>query len=63
MSNICEKCGKRPRVGHNVSYSQRKTKRRFMPNLVIKRIWMAAKKSFIRCKVCTSCLRTMMKKM
>ena len=33
MSQVCEYTGKRPATGHNVSHSNRKTKRRFLPNL------------------------------
>jgi large subunit ribosomal protein L28 len=34
MSWRCELTGKRAQVGHKVSHSNRKTKRRFMPNLL-----------------------------
>ena len=34
MSRQCELTGKSPLVGHNVSHSNRKTKRRFLPNLL-----------------------------
>ena len=34
MSRRCDLTGKGPLVGHKVSHSNRKTKRRFMPNLV-----------------------------
>ena len=33
MSRICEVCGKKPVVGHNVSHANNKTRTRFMPNL------------------------------
>jgi large subunit ribosomal protein L28 len=33
MSKICEICGKKPMVGHNVSHAHNVTKRRFKPNL------------------------------
>ena len=33
MSRICEVCGKKPVVGHNVSHANNKTKRVFLPNL------------------------------
>ena len=36
MSRVCQLTGKRPKSGHNVSHSNRKTKRRFLPNLVTK---------------------------
>lgn len=34
MSRRCELTGKGPQVGHRVSHSNRKTKRRFLPNLL-----------------------------
>ena len=34
MSRVCELSGKSPMVGHNVSHSNIKTKRRFLPNLI-----------------------------
>jgi len=34
MSRRCELTGKGPQVGHKVSHSNIKTKRRFLPNLV-----------------------------
>ena len=33
MSQRCELTGKGPQVGHKVSHSNHKTKRRFLPNL------------------------------
>ncbi len=55
MSKQCTVCGKKPQVGNLVSHSQRKTKRRFSPNLQTATI---ANKQVI---VCTSCLRTLAK--
>lgn len=52
MSKKCEVCGKRPQVGHNVSHSNRKTHRRFEPNLQLST--MNGSKQ----RVCTQCLRT-----
>ena len=34
MSRVCELTGKKPMVGHTVSHSNIKTKRRYLPNLV-----------------------------
>ena len=34
MARRCELTGKGPLVGHKVSHSNRKTKRRFLPNLL-----------------------------
>lgn len=33
MARRCDFLGKKPSVGHSVSHSNRKTKRRFLPNL------------------------------
>ncbi len=55
MSQACFVCGKTPQVGHNVSHSERKTKRRFMPNL--QRIRIKVKGVTQRETVCTSCIR------
>lgn len=33
MTRQCEITGKKPQYGHNVSHSNRHTKRRFLPNL------------------------------
>ena len=38
MSWRCDLTGKRPLVGHKVSHSNIKTKRRFLPNLQTKRV-------------------------
>ncbi|MBI2453088.1 50S ribosomal protein L28 [Candidatus Peregrinibacteria bacterium] len=62
MSKICEHCGKGPSSGHNVSHSNRKTKRRFLPNLITKRIFDPKKKAFQVIKLCSKCLKTLIKK-
>lgn len=61
MAKVCEKCGKRPSVGHLVSHSNIKTLRRFEPNLVKKKVVDPATGKLVRVKVCTGCLRTMVK--
>ncbi|MCC7491825.1 MAG: 50S ribosomal protein L28 [Fimbriimonadaceae bacterium] len=55
MSQVCVVCGKRPRIGHSVSHSDRKTKRRFSPNL--QRIRIKVGVATRRELVCTSCIR------
>ena len=49
-------------VGNNVSHSNRKTKRRFFPNLVTKRFFIPEDESYITLKISTSALRTINKK-
>lgn len=61
MAKICEKCGKKPNVGHRVSHSNIKTLRRFEPNLVKKRVFDPAAGKLARVRVCAGCLRTMVK--
>lgn len=56
MAQQCELCGKKPASGHNVSHSNRKTKRRFMPNL--QKIRVSVQGLTQRVKMCTSCLKT-----
>lgn len=49
-------------VGNNVSHSNRKTKRRFLPNLVTKKFYLPEEDRFITLKISTSALRTVTKK-
>jgi large subunit ribosomal protein L28 len=61
MSRVCQLTGARPKSGHNVSHSKRRTKRRFLPNLITKRIWDEETQSFVRIKMTARALRTMAK--
>src|SRR5437763_1944404 len=51
MSRVCQVTGKSPLVGHNVSHSNRHTKRRFEINLKNKRFWVEDEKRWITLKV------------
>ena len=62
MSRVCQLTGKSVMVGNNVSHSNRKTKRRFFPNLVTKRFFIPEDESYITLKISTSALRTFNKK-
>lgn len=62
MSRVCQLTGKSVIVGNNVSHSNRKTKRRFFPNLVTKRFFIPEDESYITLKISTSALRTINKK-
>ncbi|MEW6106928.1 MAG: 50S ribosomal protein L28 [Bacillota bacterium] len=57
MSKVCQVTGKRPIIGHNVSHSNIKTKRRFEPNLQYKRFWLESEKRFVRLRVSTKGMR------
>ena len=52
---VCDICGKGVQSGHNVSHSQRKTKRKWIPNLQYKIMEINGEKSRVR--ICTRCLR------
>ena len=51
MSRVCQVTGKRPLVGHNVSHSNRHTKRRFEVNVRNKRFWVEDEKRWITIKI------------
>ncbi|MCO5260179.1 MAG: 50S ribosomal protein L28 [Crocinitomicaceae bacterium] len=62
MSKVCQLTGKSVMVGNNVSHSNRKTKRRFLPNLVTKKFYLPEEDRYITLKISTSALRTVTKK-
>lgn len=57
MSKVCQVTGKRPVAGNNVSHSNIKTKRRFLPNLHWHRFWVESEKRFTRLRVSTKGMR------
>ena len=57
MARVCQITGKHPMVGHNVSHSNRKTKRRFLPNLQVRRLWVATEKRFVKLRLSAHGLR------
>ncbi len=61
MSKVCELTGKRPLKGNHVSHSNHKTKRRFMPNLHKKRIFVPELGDFVEVKLTSKALRTVSK--
>ena len=63
MSRICPITWKKPSVGNNVSHSKRRTKRKFLPNLVSKKIYDPVTKRFVKMKISTKALRTLTKQM
>ena len=61
MARVCQVTGKKPIVGHTVSHSNIKTKRRFLPNLQTKRFYFAEEERWITLKLSTDALRTINK--
>ncbi|TXR54827.1 50S ribosomal protein L28 [Reinekea thalattae] len=62
MSKVCQVTGKRPVTGNNVSHSQIKTKRRFLPNLHTHRFWVESEKRFVKLRISTKGMRIIDKK-
>jgi large subunit ribosomal protein L28 len=61
MSKVCELTGKRPVAGNNVSHSNRKTKRRFLPNLQKKRFFIPETGEWVTLRVSSHALRSINK--
>ena len=58
MARVCQVTGKAPMVGHQVSHANNKTKRRFMPNLQYRRVWVESENRWVRLRLTTAGLRT-----
>jgi large subunit ribosomal protein L28 len=59
MSRRCELTGVGPMVGHNVSHSNIKTKRRFLPNLQPASLQSEALGQTFRLRITNAALRTL----
>jgi large subunit ribosomal protein L28 len=57
MSRVCHVTNKKPMSGHTVSHSNRKVKRRFLPNIRWHRFWSPEQNKFIRLRVSSKGLR------
>ncbi len=62
MSRRCQVTGVGPVSGSNISHAHNKTKRRFLPNLQKKRIWVQELNRFVTVKLTTSAIKTINKK-
>ncbi len=58
MARKCSISGKKPLVGNNVSHANNKSKRRQLPNLQTKRIFVTELNRFVRIKISTRALKT-----
>ncbi len=56
MSKVCEICGKKPMIGHNVSHAHNLTKRRFNPNL--QRVRTLSRGRVKKMMVCSNCIKS-----
>lgn len=62
MSRVCQVTGKRPIYGNNVSHANNKTRRRFLPNLHSRRLWVESEKRWVSLRLTNNALRTIDKK-
>ncbi|TAN20765.1 MAG: 50S ribosomal protein L28 [Chitinophagaceae bacterium] len=62
MARVCQVTGRKPVGGNYVSFSNIKTKRRFMPNLQKKRYYFTEENRWITLKLTTDAIRTINKK-
>ncbi len=62
MSKVCQVTGKRPMSGNNVSHANNRTRRRFLPNLHIRRLWVESEKRWVRLRVSHQGIRIIDKK-
>jgi large subunit ribosomal protein L28 len=62
MSKICQVTGKKAMVGNNVSHSKRRTKRKFLPNLFVKKYYLPEEDRWVSLKVSAAGIRLISKK-
>lgn len=62
MARICQVTGKTPLKGNKVSFSNKKSIRRFMPNLQTKRFFLAEEDRWVTLKLTTNAMRTINKR-
>jgi large subunit ribosomal protein L28 len=62
MSRICQITGKAAMTGNSVSHSNRKTKRRFYPNLFVKKYFLESEQRWVTLKLSAAGMRNINKK-
>ena len=62
MSRVCQITGKGPIVGDHVSHANNKTKRRYLPNLQYRNLWVESENRYIKLRLTNAGLRTIDKK-
>jgi large subunit ribosomal protein L28 len=61
MSRRCQITGKGPLAGNNVSHAHNRSRRRQLPNLQKKRIYLPEEKRFVTLRLSTKALKTINK--
>ncbi|MBK6981379.1 MAG: 50S ribosomal protein L28 [Betaproteobacteria bacterium] len=62
MSRVCQVTGKGPIVGNHVSHANNKTKRRYLPNLQYRRLWVESENRYVKLRLTNAGLRLIDKK-
>jgi large subunit ribosomal protein L28 len=57
VARVCQVTGKKPMVGNNVSHANNKTKRRFLPNLQNRRIFVESENRWVSLRLSNAGLR------
>ena len=61
MARQCQVTGKKPKVGNHVSHANNKTKRRQLPNLQRRRLWVESLGRYVTLRLSAAGLRTIEK--
>jgi len=61
MARVCQLTGRKPVVGHKISFSNKKKLRRFLPNLQTKRFYVPEEDRWVTLKLSTDAIRTINK--
>ncbi|HVS26180.1 MAG TPA: 50S ribosomal protein L28 [Burkholderiales bacterium] len=62
MARVCEVTGKTPMLGNRVSHANNKTRRRFLPNLHYRKLWVESEKRWVSLRLTNAALRTIDRK-
>ena len=59
MSRRCDITGVGPMSGNNVSHANNRTRRRFLPNLQKKKVWLTEEKRWVTLRITTKAMKTL----
>jgi large subunit ribosomal protein L28 len=62
MSKRCQLTGVTVTFGNNVSHANNRTRRRFLPNIQTKKVWLPEEKRWVRITATARAFRTLDKK-
>ncbi|MDJ0664692.1 MAG: 50S ribosomal protein L28 [Acidimicrobiia bacterium] len=62
MSRKCQLFGTEPSFGKSVSFSHRRSSRRFNPNIQKKRFWLPSERRYVRLTLSTRAIKTVDKR-